>query len=42
LLQHGAARVYAIDVGHGILHWRLRSSGQTPAPSCRFPSRSSW
>jgi 23S rRNA (cytidine1920-2'-O)/16S rRNA (cytidine1409-2'-O)-methyltransferase len=25
LLQHGAARVYAIDVGHGILHWRLRS-----------------
>jgi 23S rRNA (cytidine1920-2'-O)/16S rRNA (cytidine1409-2'-O)-methyltransferase len=25
LLQRGAARVYAIDVGHGILHWRLRS-----------------
>jgi 23S rRNA (cytidine1920-2'-O)/16S rRNA (cytidine1409-2'-O)-methyltransferase len=24
LLQHGAARVYAIDVGHGILHWKLR------------------
>lgn len=24
LLQHGAARVYAIDVGQGILHWRLR------------------
>ncbi len=24
LLQHGAARVYAIDVGHGILHYRLR------------------
>jgi 23S rRNA (cytidine1920-2'-O)/16S rRNA (cytidine1409-2'-O)-methyltransferase len=24
LLQHGAARVYALDVGHGILHWRLR------------------
>lgn len=24
LLQHGASRVYAIDVGHGILHWRLR------------------
>ncbi len=24
LLQHGAARVYAIDVGHGLLHWRLR------------------
>jgi 23S rRNA (cytidine1920-2'-O)/16S rRNA (cytidine1409-2'-O)-methyltransferase len=24
LLQHGAARVYAIDVGHGVLHWRLR------------------
>jgi 23S rRNA (cytidine1920-2'-O)/16S rRNA (cytidine1409-2'-O)-methyltransferase len=25
LLQHGAARVYAIDVGKGILHWKLRS-----------------
>jgi 23S rRNA (cytidine1920-2'-O)/16S rRNA (cytidine1409-2'-O)-methyltransferase len=25
LLQHGAARVYAIDVGHGQLHWRLRN-----------------
>jgi 23S rRNA (cytidine1920-2'-O)/16S rRNA (cytidine1409-2'-O)-methyltransferase len=24
LLQHGARRVYAIDVGRGILHWRLR------------------
>ena len=25
LLQHGAERVYAIDVGHGQLHWRLRN-----------------
>lgn len=24
LLQHGARRVYAIDVGYGLLHWRLR------------------
>ena len=24
LLQNGAARVYAIDVGHGILEWKLR------------------
>lgn len=24
LLQHGAERVYAIDVGRGILHWKLR------------------
>jgi 23S rRNA (cytidine1920-2'-O)/16S rRNA (cytidine1409-2'-O)-methyltransferase len=24
LLQHGAVRVYAIDVGHGILEWKLR------------------
>jgi 23S rRNA (cytidine1920-2'-O)/16S rRNA (cytidine1409-2'-O)-methyltransferase len=24
LLQRGAGRVYAIDVGRGILHWRLR------------------
>lgn len=25
LLQHGAARVYAIDVGKGLLDWRLRN-----------------
>lgn len=25
LLQNGALRVYAIDVGYGILHWRLRN-----------------
>ncbi len=25
LLQHGAARVYAVDVGHGQLDWRLRN-----------------
>ncbi len=25
LLQHGAARIYDIDVGKGILHWKLRS-----------------
>jgi 23S rRNA (cytidine1920-2'-O)/16S rRNA (cytidine1409-2'-O)-methyltransferase len=25
LLQHGATRVYAIDVGRGILHWKLRN-----------------
>jgi 23S rRNA (cytidine1920-2'-O)/16S rRNA (cytidine1409-2'-O)-methyltransferase len=24
LLQHGAEKVYAIDVGKGILHWKLR------------------
>ncbi len=24
LLQHGAAKVFAIDVGQGILHWQLR------------------
>jgi 23S rRNA (cytidine1920-2'-O)/16S rRNA (cytidine1409-2'-O)-methyltransferase len=24
LLQRGAARVYAVDVGRGLLHWRLR------------------
>ncbi len=28
LLQHGASRVYAIDVGHGLLDWKLR---QNPA-----------
>ncbi len=25
LLRRGAARVYAIDIGRGLLHWRLRS-----------------
>jgi 23S rRNA (cytidine1920-2'-O)/16S rRNA (cytidine1409-2'-O)-methyltransferase len=25
LLQHGASKVYAIDVGKGLLHWRLRN-----------------
>ncbi len=24
LLQHGAKRVFAVDVGYGVLHWRLR------------------
>ncbi len=28
LLQHGAERVYAIDVGRGILDWRLRNSSK--------------
>jgi 23S rRNA (cytidine1920-2'-O)/16S rRNA (cytidine1409-2'-O)-methyltransferase len=28
LLQHGAARVYAIDVGHGVLHWKLRQDSR--------------
>ncbi len=25
LLQHGAGRVYVVDVGQGILHWKLRN-----------------
>ena len=25
LLQHGAAKIYAIDVGKGLLHWKLRT-----------------
>jgi 23S rRNA (cytidine1920-2'-O)/16S rRNA (cytidine1409-2'-O)-methyltransferase len=28
LLQHGAAKVYAIDVGKGILHWKLRTDAR--------------
>jgi 23S rRNA (cytidine1920-2'-O)/16S rRNA (cytidine1409-2'-O)-methyltransferase len=28
LLQHGAAKVYALDVGRGILHWRLRQDAR--------------
>ncbi len=28
LLQHGAVKVYAIDVGKGILHWKLRNDSR--------------
>jgi len=28
LLQHGASKVYALDVGKGILHWSLRSDAR--------------
>jgi 23S rRNA (cytidine1920-2'-O)/16S rRNA (cytidine1409-2'-O)-methyltransferase len=28
LLQYGAAKVYAIDVGKGILHWKLRNDSR--------------
>jgi 23S rRNA (cytidine1920-2'-O)/16S rRNA (cytidine1409-2'-O)-methyltransferase len=28
LLQHGAEKVYALDVGHGILHWKLRNDAR--------------
>jgi len=28
LLQRGAAKVYAIDVGNGILHWKLRNDSR--------------
>ncbi len=28
LLQHGAAKVYAIDVGKGLLHWKLRTDSR--------------
>jgi 23S rRNA (cytidine1920-2'-O)/16S rRNA (cytidine1409-2'-O)-methyltransferase len=28
LLRQGAAKVYAIDVGRGLLHWRLRSDAR--------------
>src|SRR5437879_9384338 len=28
LLQRGAARVYALDVGRGLLHWRLRQDAR--------------
>ena len=26
LLKNGASKVYAIDVGHGVLHWKLRQN----------------
>jgi 23S rRNA (cytidine1920-2'-O)/16S rRNA (cytidine1409-2'-O)-methyltransferase len=28
LLQHGASRIYAVDVGHGILHWKIRQDSR--------------
>jgi len=28
LLRHGAAKVYAIDVGRGLLHWRIRQDAR--------------
>ncbi len=28
LLQHGAVKVFAIDVGYGVLHWKLRQDGR--------------
>lgn len=28
LLQHGAAKVYALDVGHGQLDWKIRNNPQ--------------
>lgn len=28
LLQHGASRVYAVDVGYGVLHWKLRQDSR--------------
>jgi 23S rRNA (cytidine1920-2'-O)/16S rRNA (cytidine1409-2'-O)-methyltransferase len=31
LLQRGAARVYAVDVGRGLLHWRLRQDSRVVA-----------
>jgi 23S rRNA (cytidine1920-2'-O)/16S rRNA (cytidine1409-2'-O)-methyltransferase len=31
LLQHGASRVYAADVGYGQLHWKLRADARVVA-----------
>jgi len=28
MLQHGAVKVFAVDVGYGILHWKLRSDNR--------------
>ncbi|HWQ04223.1 MAG TPA: TlyA family RNA methyltransferase [Longilinea sp.] len=28
LLQHGAVKVYAVDVGYGVLHWKLRNDAR--------------
>lgn len=42
LLQHGAAKVYAIDVGKGQLHWKLRADPRVvvmEATNARFVER---
>jgi 23S rRNA (cytidine1920-2'-O)/16S rRNA (cytidine1409-2'-O)-methyltransferase len=28
LLQHGARRVYSVDVGYGVLHWKMRNDAR--------------
>jgi 23S rRNA (cytidine1920-2'-O)/16S rRNA (cytidine1409-2'-O)-methyltransferase len=38
LLQRGAARVYAVDVGRGLLHWRVRQD-QRVVPMERVNAR---
>jgi len=41
LLQHGAARVYAVDVGHSQLDWKIRSDPRVVAiekVNCRYLS----
>lgn len=43
LLQHGAARVYAVDVGKGLLHWKLRNNERVAVredTNARYLSRS--
>ena len=39
LLQRGAARVYAIDVGKGILHWKLRNDPRVVVTDARVSLR---
>jgi len=43
LLQHGAARVYAVDVGHSQLDWKIRSDSRVVVHervNCRYLSDS--
>ncbi len=39
VLQRGARRVYAVDVGHGQLHWRLRQDPRVVVLEGRHASR---
>ncbi len=42
LLQHGAAKIFAIDVGKGLLHWKLRTDPRLvvmEATNARFVER---
>ena len=45
LLKRGAAKVYAIDTGYGVLDWKLRNDPRVivmERPQCTRPCRRPW